>query len=68
MSEENNNNTQEEVVLTEAEQQAQHDQAMIDKVDANNTKTSDELKTDQEKMLAGKYKSVEDLEKAYETL
>jgi len=41
---------------------------MIDKVDANNTKTSDELKTDQEKMLAGKYNSVEELEKAYEHL
>lgn len=68
MSNEENNQGQEEVVLTEAEQQAQHDQAMIDKVDANEAKTEGELQTDQERMLAGKYKTVEDLEKAYEHL
>ena len=68
MSNEENNQGQEEVVLTESEQQAQHDQAMIDKVDANDAKTEGELQTDQERMLAGKYKTVEDLEKAYEHL
>ena len=67
-NQEENNNTQEEVILTEAEQQAQHEQAMIDKVDANEAKTTDSMKTDEEKMLAGKYKSVEELEKAYEHL
>jgi len=70
MSEENNQNQEvkEEVVLTEAEQQSQHDQAMIDKVDANNAKTEGSMQTDQEVMLAGKYKTVEELEKAYEHL
>lgn len=70
MSEENQNEGQgqEEVVLTEAEQQAQHDQAMIDKVDANEAKTEGSMQTDQEVMLAGKYKTVEELEKAYEHL
>lgn len=68
MSNEENNNTQEEVVLTAEQQNEQHEQAMIDKVDANDAKTDDSLKTDQEKMLAGKYKSVEELEKAYEHL
>jgi hypothetical protein len=67
-NEENNQNQAEEVVLTEAEQQQQHDQAMIDKVDANAAKTEGELQTDQERMLAGKYKTVEELEKAYEHL
>jgi hypothetical protein len=69
-NEENNQEVQNqaEVVLTEAEQQAQHDQAMIDKVDANDAQTEGELQTDQEKMLAGKYKTVEELEKAYEHL
>lgn len=73
MSEENSNTEgqagqEEVVVLTEAEKQAQHDQEMIDKVDASNAATEDSLKTDEEKMLAGKYKSVEELEKAYEHL
>ena len=69
MSEENNNQeVQEEVVLTEADQQAQHDQAMIDKVDANTAKTEGSMQTDEEVMLAGKYKTVEELEKAYEHL
>ena len=67
-TEEINESQSEEVVLTESEQQAQHDQAMIDKVDANDAKTEGELQTDQEKMLAGKYKTVEELEKAYEHL
>jgi len=67
-NEEINESQSEEVVLTESEQQAQHDQAMIDKVDANDAKTEGELQTDQEKMLAGKYKTVEELEKAYEHL
>ena len=67
-TEESNESQSEEVVLTESEQQAQHDQAMIDKVDANDAKTEGALQTDQEKMLAGKYKTVEELEKAYEHL
>ena len=69
MSEENNNQeVKEEVVLTEAEQQSQHDQAMIDKVDAKAAETEGSMQTDQEVMLAGKYKTVEELEKAYEHL
>ena len=68
-NEENNQEVQsQEVILTESEQQAQHHQAMIDKVDANAAQTEGELQTDQEKMLAGKYKTVEELEKAYEHL
>ncbi len=71
MSEETQNGQEgqtEEVVLTEAEQQANHDQAMIDKVDANEAKTEGSMQTDEEVMLAGKYKTVEELEKAYEHL
>lgn len=45
-----------------------HDQAMVDKVDQHQEGVEDSLKTDEERMLAGKYKSVEDLEKAYEHL
>lgn len=71
MSEENKSqeeNQGQEVILTEAEQQAQHDQAMIDKVDSKAEATSTALQTDEEVMLAGKYKTVEELEKAYEHL
>ena len=55
-------NNVEEVQLNE------HDQAMVDKVDEHATSVDDSLKTDEDRMLAGKYKSVEDLEKAYEHL
>lgn len=47
---------------------SEHDQAMIDKVNANDVNTTESMKTDEEVMLAGKYKSVEELEKAYEEL
>ena len=46
----------------------EHDQAMVDKVDQHADSVEDTLKTDEERMLAGKYKTVEDLEKAYEHL
>ena len=52
----------EEVTLSE------HDQAMVDVAEGRETKTQDELKTDEEKLLAGKYKSVEELEKGYAEL
>ena len=60
-------NTQ-EPILSPEEQQAQHEQDMIAKVDEHEGKVDDSMKTDQERMLAGKYKSVEELEKAYEHL
>jgi hypothetical protein len=41
---------------------------MVDKVDQHADSVEDTLKTDEERMLAGKYKTVEDLEKAYEHL
>lgn len=49
-------------------QLSEHDQAMVDKVDQHEEAVQDTLKTDEERMLAGKYKSVEELEKAYEHL
>ena len=52
----------EEVTLSE------HDQAMVDVAEDREAKTQDELKTDEEKLLAGKYKSVEELEKGYAEL
>lgn len=62
----------EQINQSESESQAptlsEHDQAMIDKVDANDVNTTESMKTDEEVMLAGKYKSVEELEKAYEEL
>ncbi len=57
-----NNESQSDVVLNE------HDQAMVDKVDSHEAGVEDTLKTDEEIMLAGKYKSVDELEKAYEHL
>lgn len=53
-----------------------HEQAMLDKVDANDEKTQQEMKPDseiepsqtEESLLAGKYKSAEELEKAYKEL
>ena len=47
---------------------SEHDQAMVDKIDNHESEVGDSLKTDQERMLAGKYNSVEELEKAYEHL
>ena len=47
---------------------SEHDQAMVDKIDNHETGVDNSLKTDEERMLAGKYKNVEDLEKAYEHL
>jgi len=67
MSEESKNQ-ESEVVLTPEEQQAAHDQAMVAKVDAQAANVDTTLQTDQEVMFAGKYKSVEELEKAYEHL
>ena len=67
MSEESQNQ-ESEVVLTPEEQQAAHDQAMVAKVDAQAANVDTTLQTDQEVMFAGKYKSVEELEKAYEHL
>ena len=67
MSEESKNQGS-EVVLTPEEQQAAHDQAMVAKVDAQAANVDTTLQTDQEVMFAGKYKSVEELEKAYEHL
>jgi hypothetical protein len=58
----NESNSTEEVQLNE------HDQAMVDKVDNHVEGVEDSLKTDEDRMLAGKYKNVEDLEKAYEHL
>jgi len=46
----------------------EHEQAMIDKVDQHEAEVTESMQTDQERMLAGKYKSVEELEKAYEHL
>lgn len=46
----------------------EHEQAMVDKVDSHAEGVDDSLKTDEDRMLAGKYKNVEDLEKAYEHL
>ena len=57
-----------EVILSPEEQQAQHEQEMIAKVDEHNANVDDSMKTDQERMLAGKYKSVEELEKGYAEL
>lgn len=67
MSEESQNQ-ESQVVLTPEEQQAAHDQAMVAKVDAQAANVDTTLQTDQEVMFAGKYKSVEELEKAYEHL
>lgn len=53
---------------TEEVQLNEHDQAMVDKVDNHAEGVEDSLKTDEDRMLAGKYKNVEDLEKAYEHL
>ena len=47
---------------------SEHDQAMIDKVEQHETEVTESMQTDQERMLAGKYKTVEELEKAYEHL
>lgn len=58
-------NSNEAPVLSPEEQQAQHDQAMIDKVDEHNASVDDSMKSDEERMFAGKFKSVEDLEKSY---
>ncbi len=61
--------TQENVLaLTSEEQQTAHDAEMVAKVDAAAQETEESLQTDQERMLAGKYKSVEELEKAYKHL
>jgi hypothetical protein len=66
----------------EAPSLSEHEQAMVDKVEANEQKTQVEMQSDSEiesnapdnveqdsdKLLAGKYKSPEDLEKAYKEL
>ncbi|AIA83151.1 head assembly [Podophage Lau218] len=43
----------------------QHEQEMLEVVEKNENQVAESLKSDEEKLLAGKYKSVEDLEKAY---
>lgn len=58
-------------VVNESPQEGQlseHDQQMVDKVDQNDASVEGLNKTDEEVMLAGKYKSVEELEKAYQSL
>lgn len=65
MEQENQNQEQAPEVRSPEEIQAQHDADMIAKVDASAQATEDSLKTDEERMLAGKYNSVEELEKAY---
>jgi len=50
---------------TETPELSEHEQAMVDVAEGNEAKAQEEVKTDEEKLLAGKYKSVEDLEKAY---
>ena len=59
-------------------QLSEHEQAMVDKVNQNEEKVQTELSPDadikpleeggEEKLFAGKYKSVEDMEKAYKEL
>lgn len=50
------------------EQIEAHNQEMINRAEANDARAEDAIKTDEERLLAGKYKSVEDLEKAYSEL
>jgi len=50
------------------EQITEHEQAMVDVAEGNETKTQTSLQSDEEILLAGKYKSVEELEKGYEEL
>jgi len=47
---------------------SEHEQAMVDRVDQHEASVEDSMRSDEERMLAGKYKSVEELEKAYEHL
>jgi len=47
---------------------SEHDQAMVEKVDQSKAQTESSTQTDEQRMLAGKYGSVEELEKAYEHL
>ena len=54
-----------ETQQTETPELSEHEQAMVDVAEGNEAKTQEALKTDEEILLAGKYKSVEELEKAY---
>jgi len=51
-----------------AEQEEQHNQEMAEVAEATEAKAENDIKTDEEKLLAGKYKNVEELEKAYAEL
>jgi hypothetical protein len=50
------------------EEVEQHNQDMLNKFDENQERVNNELKTDEEKMYAGKFNNVEDLEKSYQEL
>jgi len=53
----------------EAPQLNEHDQAMVDKANQSEEQTNQELRSDEENvLLAGKYKDVSELEKAYTEL